>query len=249
MLSRFSLAGILCIGMTSLANLASAEEGKGWSGEVGLNGARTTGNNDTTDVGFAFKLNNRGSDWRHNLKGTADYGEAKGKTNKRRYRLGYKIGRDLAPRIYGFANADYYSEDFGAFKHGYYIGVGAGYSVLIDEPTEWRVEAGAGFRSQKARLTPNDPSGLSSRLEEFTSARLFSDLDHAFDESVKLTNDTELFYSDIDTFFINEVGVNSRMFGDFALRASFRIEAHTDVPEGREKVDTISRIGIVYKME
>jgi len=219
MLSRFSLAGILCIGMTSLANLASAEEGKGWSGEVGLNGARTTGNNDTTDVGFAFKLNNRGSDWRHNLKGTADYGD------------------------------DYYSEDFGAFKHGYYIGVGAGYSVLIDEPTEWRIEAGAGFRSQKARLTPNDPSGLSSRLEEFTSARLFSDLDHAFDESVKLTNDTELFYSDIDTFFINEVGVNSRMFGDFALRASFRIEAHTDVPEGREKVDTISRIGIVYKME
>ncbi len=249
MLSRLTFTCLFCIVMTSLTNFASAEEERGWGGEIGLNGAKTTGNNDTTDLGFAFKLNNRGSDWRHNLRGAADYGRASGNTNKRRYRLSYKIGRDLAPRVYGFANADYYSEDFGAFKHGYYLGGGAGYTVLVDGPTDWRLEAGAGFRSQKARLSPNDPSGMSSRLEEFASARLFSDFDHAFDESVKLTNDTELFYSDIDTFFINEIGINSRMFGELALRASFRIEAHTDVPEGREKVDTISRIGIVYKME
>lgn len=249
MFSRFTIAIALSVGVMSSANIAQAEDVKGWGGEVGLNGAVTTGNNDTTNIGLAFKLNNRGSDWRHNLRGTTDYASSAGTTNKRRYRLGYKIGRDLGPRTYGFANADYYSEDFGAFKHGYYVGGGAGYSVLVDGPTQWRLEAGAGFRSQKARLQPNDPSGLSSRLEEFASARLFSDFEHKFNEGVSLTNDTELFYSDIDTFFINEVGVNSKMFGDLALRASFRIETHTDVPDGREKVDTISRIGIVYKME
>ncbi len=249
MLARFTLAAVLSLCLSSFMGTAQAEDTKGWGGEVGLSGARTTGNNDTTNVGLTFKLNNRGSDWRHNLAGTADYGSNQGNTNKRRYRLGYKIGRDLAPRTYGFANADYYSEDFGAFKHGYYIGGGAGYSVLVDGPSQWRVEAGAGFRSQKARLKPNDPSGLSSRLEEFASARLFSDFEHKFHETVTLTNDTELFYSDVDTFFINEIGVNSHLFGALALRASFRIEAHTDVPEGREEVDTISRIGIVYKME
>ena len=249
MLSRLILSSAVSLALMSLPSMSQADDEKGWGGEVGLNGARTTGNNNTTDIGFAFKLKNRGSDWRHNLRGTVDYGRSQGNTNKRRYRLGYKIGRDLAPRVYSFANADYYSEDFGAFKHGYYIGGGAGYSVLVDGPTLWRVEAGAGFRSQKARLKPNDPSGLSSRLEEFASARLFSDFEHKFNEGVTLTNDTELFYSDVDTFLINEIGVNSRMFGDLALRASFRVEAHTDVPEGREEVDTISRIGIVYKME
>ncbi len=249
MFSRLSLIALIGLSSLLLATVAQAEEETGWAGEVGLNGARTTGNNDTANIGFSFKLKNRGSDWRHNLAGAADYGSNQGKTNKRRYRLSYKIGRDLAARVYGFANADYYSEDFGAFKHGYYIGGGAGYSVLVDGPTQWRLEAGAGFRSQKARLKPNDPSGLSSRLEEFASARLFSDFEHKFNEGVTLTNDTELFYSDIDTFFINEIGVNSRMFGDLALRASFRVEAHTDVPDGREEVDTISRIGIVYKMQ
>jgi len=249
MLARLIIAGIFGLTAISLHQIAQAEDTKGWGGEIGLNGARTTGNNDTTDIGLAFKLNNRGSDWRHNLRGTMDYGESQSTTNKRRYRLGYKIGRDIAPRTYGFANADYYSEDFGAFKHGYYIGGGAGYSVLVDGPTKWRLEAGAGFRSQKARLQPNDPSGLSSRLEEFASARLFSDFEHKFHETVTLTNDTELFYSDVDTYFINELGMNSHMFGSLALRASFRVEAHTNVPEGREEVDTISRIGIVYKME
>jgi len=249
MLARLIFAAVFGITAVSWPGMSQAQDTKGWGGEVGLNGARTTGNNDTTDIGLAFKLNNRGSDWRHNLKGTADYGRSQSSTNKRRYRLGYKIGRDLAPRTYGFANADYYSEDFGAFKHGYYIGGGAGYSVLVDGPSQWRVEAGAGYRSQKARLQPNDASGLSSRLEEFASARLFSDFEHKFHETVTITNDTELFYSDVDTFFINEIGANSNLFGSLALRASFRIEAHTDVPDGREEVDTISRIGIVYKME
>lgn len=249
MLARIISAIVFGFVAVSLTEVAHAQDIKGWGGEVGLNGARTTGNNDTTDIGIAFKLNNRGSDWRHNLKGTLDYGRSQSSTNKRRYRLGYKIGRDLTSRTYVFANADYYSEDFGAFKHGYYLGGGAGYSVLVDGPTQWRIEAGAGYRSQKARLKPNDPSGLSSRLEEFASARLFSDFEHKFHETVTITNDTELFYSDVDTFFINELGANSNLFGSLALRASFRIEAHTKVPDGREEVDTISRIGIVYKME
>jgi len=229
--------------------MAHAEEDAGWTGEFALNGSATTGNNETTDVGFATKISNRGSDWRHNFKASADYGRNSGNTNKRRYRLGYKIGRDLAPRVYGFANADYYSDDFGAYKHGRFLGAGVGYSVLVDGPTLWRLESGAGYRSQKARLAAGTPGGEASREEEFASARLFSDFEHLFHENFKVTNDTELFYSDIDTFFINEVAATSKMFDRLALRVSFRVETHTDVPEGREKTDTISRIGIVYTMK
>jgi len=87
MLARLIIAGIFGLTAISLHQIAQAEDTKGWGGEIGLNGARTTGNNDTTDIGLAFKLNNRGSDWRHNLRGTMDYGESQSTTNKRRYRL------------------------------------------------------------------------------------------------------------------------------------------------------------------
>jgi putative salt-induced outer membrane protein len=240
---------VLAVSLLALPLVTAAQDDPGWAGEVAANGSTTTGNNETTDVGIAFKLQNRGSDWRHNLRGSTDYGRNSGKTSKRRYRLGYKIGRDLAPRVYSFLNADYYSDDFGAYKHGWYTGGGVGYSVLVDEPTRWRLEAGAGYRSQKERLSPGTPGGEASRKEGFFSTRLYSDFEHAFSDQVKITNDTELFYSEVDTYFINEVAVTSRMFYDFALRASFRVETHTEVPVGREKTDTISRIGIVYTLK
>ena len=228
---------------------ALAQETSGWTGEAGLNGSRTSGNTDTTDIGLTFKLANRGSEWRHSLKATADYGRNSGATNKSRYRASYKIGKDLGPRIYGFVNGDYYSDDFGAYKHGYYGGGGVGYSALVDEPTLWRLESGFGYRSQKARLAPHDPSGLASRDEGTITARLYSDFEHKFNEVLSLTNDTELFYSNLDTYITNETGMTSKIWESLAFRASFRIETHSQVPEGREKTDTISRIGIVYKME
>lgn len=226
----------------------AAQEPAGWSGEIELNGSSTTGNNNTTDVGTKLKLKKRGSDWRHDFAFSADYGRASGRENKRRFRTSYKIGRDLAPRVYSFLNTDYYSDDFGAYKNGYYGGGGIGYSALVDGPTLWRLEAGAGYRSQKARLVQKTLADPITRKEEFASARLFSDFEHAFNDSLRVTNDTELFLSEVDTFVAVESAVSTRMFEALALRLSYRIESHTDVPAGREKTDTISRLGIVYKI-
>ena len=244
--------GSLVCGAALIFGLSSsptkANETEGWGGEASLNGSVTTGNNDTSNLGFGLKVNNRGSEWRHSAKASADYGRSNGNTNKRRYRLGYKIGRDLAPRTYGFANADYYSDDFGAYKQGHFFGAGIGYSALIDDPTHWRIEGGAGYRSQKARLDNNNPLGIPSQDESFLSARVFSDFEHKFNDQVTFSNDTEILYSEVDTFFINEAGLTSNIFESLAVRATFRVETHTDVPVGREKTDTISRVGIVYKM-
>jgi len=66
---------------------------------------------------------------------------------------------------------------------------------------------------------------------------------------VSFSNDSELFYSDLDTYVTNETAVTSKLIKSIAFRASFRVETHTDVPVGRKKTDTISRIGIVYTVE
>lgn len=243
---RFTALALLL--MSAPAHAQNPED-IGWSGDIEANGSVTTGNNETTNAGVRFVLRNRGYDWRHDLGVSADYGEADGSTNKRRWRASYKIGRDISERSFLFANTDHYSDDFGAFKNGTFVGAGYGYDVLIDGPLLWDVEIGAGYRSQKARLTQTVPTDPITRTESFASARLSSDLDYQLNENVLLTNDTELFYSDADTYIINEIALTSELFSQIALRASFRIESHTDVPEGREKTDTISRIGIVYTMD
>ena len=245
MLKTLLLSTLTFAGFTSLAHAQSIS---GFSGEASLNGSSTTGNTETTDVGFGLKLAKDTGLWRHSIKASSDFGRADGNTNKKRYALGYKIDRDINERLYAFANADYFSDDFGAFKQGYFLGTGLGYQMLVDAPTTWRLEAGAGYRSQKSRLTLNNPLGVPSIRENELAGRLYSDFDHSFNDGVSIYNDTELLYSASDTFITNEVGVTSQLWESLALRASFRVENHSNVPEGREKTDTISRIGVVFTM-
>lgn len=246
MLKTLSISALIWAG----ASVAShAQFTDGFTGEAALNGSLTTGNTETTDIGFGLKLAKETENWKHSIKASADYGKADGEENKNRYALGYQIDRNITEQLYGYGSADYFSDDFGAFKQGYFLGGGIGYQILPDAPLTWSVEAGGGYRSQKARLPLNNPTGEPSRTENEIAGQLGSDLDYVFNEQVSAYNDTELLYSASDTFITNEIGVTSQLFDSFALRASFRVEHHTDVPVGTEKTDTISRIGIVYTMK
>ena len=213
----------------------------GWSGEASLSGSKTTGNTDTTDIGLALKLAKEDGPWRHKFKALADRGEADGISNKKRYNLGYQIDRDFNDRLYGYANADYFSDDFGAFQEGYFVGGGLGYKVILPEPVSWNVEGGLGYRSQE------EQGALGEESSEL-AARAFSDFDYIFNENVSFYNDTEIIHSSSDTYIWNETGITATLAGNLAARASFRIDTHSDVPAGREKTDTITRFGIVYTM-
>ncbi len=213
----------------------------GWSGEASLSGSKTTGNTDTTDIGLALKLAKEDGPWRHKFKALADRGEADGISNKKRYNLGYQIDRDFSDRLYGYANADYFSDDFGAFQEGYFVGGGLGYKVILPEPVSWNVEGGLGYRSQE------EQGALGEESSEL-AARAFSDFDYIFNENVSFYNDTEIIHSSSDTYIWNETGITATLAGNLAARASFRIDTHSDVPAGREKTDTITRFGIVYTM-
>jgi putative salt-induced outer membrane protein len=245
----FRTASLSFIAFLLATGTAQAQFTEGLTGELSVNGAVTTGNTETTNVGFASKLATATKEWRHSAKLSAHYGRANGKTNKSRYALGYQLDRDLNDQLYFFGNADYFSRDFGAFKQGHFLGAGFGYQLWEQDPTTLKLEAGLGYRSQKARLNASDPSGLASRRDTELAGRFVSDFDHSFNEHVSFRNDTELLYSPSDTFIANEAGIKSTIWQNISLLASFRVENHSNVPEGREKTDTISRLGVVYTMK
>ena len=221
---------------------AQAQITEGWTGEASLTGSKTTGNTDTTDIGLGLKLNKEADVWRHKFKALADLGRADGLTNKKRYNLGYQIDRDFNDRLYGYANADYFSDDFGAFQEGYFVGGGLGYKAILPAPISWNVEGGVGYRSQEEQ-------GALGLTENEVALRGFSDFDYIFNDNVSLYNDTEIIYSSSDTYIWNETGITATLAGNLAARASFRVDTHSDVPLGREKTDTITRFGIVYTMK
>lgn len=224
-----------------LAAPAQAQFVEGWAGEASLTGSRTTGNTETTNLGVAVDVSKTGDTWRHNLKASADYGEADDAVNRRRYRLGYQIDRDIGDRFFVYGNASYFSEDFGAFQEGYFIGSGLGYDVPMSDTIKWKVEAGLGFRSQE------EQGALGAQTDE-VAASAASNFDWTLNDNVSLFNKTELIHSSSDTYLWNDIGLTATIRGNLAARASFRVDYHSDVPLGTENTDTITRFGLVYTM-
>lgn len=234
---------LLATAMTAfIATPAFAGMADGWEGEASLSGSKTSGNTDTTDVGLGLNLVKSADLWRHKFKASADYGKVSGTKNKQRFVLGYQIDRDLNDRLYAYANADYFQDDFGAFETGYFVGGGLGYKLVLPAPLKWDVEGGAGFRSQKTQAVP-------SVTEEEFALRGASNLDYTFNDNVSLYNNSEIIWSDSDTYIWNETGVTAQLMGNLAARASFRVDNHSNVPAGRKKTDTISRVGVVYTIK
>ena len=75
-----------------------------------------------------------------------------------------------------------------------------------------------------------------------------SKIAYDFNEYVSLYNNSEIIWSDSDTYLWNEFGVTANLVGNLAARASFRVDHHTDVLPGTEKTDTITRFGVVYTL-
>ena len=179
--------------------------------------------------------------WRNKFRASFDYGETFDVKNRQRFVLGYQLERDITDRLFAYGNADYFQDDFGAFEKGYFVGGGLGYKLILPEPLAWDITGGAGFRSQ-------DTQGPESITENEFALRGRSDIDYQFNDAVSLYNNTEILWSSSDTYIWNEIGITAQLVGNLAARASFRIDNHSSVPIGREKTDTISRIGIVYTM-
>jgi len=237
--------------LVATAGTAQAQITAGWSGEASLTGSKTTGNTDTTDLGLGLKLNKETDVWRHKFKALADFGRVDGVNNKQRFALGYQIDRDINERLYAYGNADYFNDDFGAFQDGFFVGGGLGYKAILPEPISWNLEGGLGYRSQTEQDFIDDVTGLLTDGDSSNelALRAFSDFDWVLNDNVSAYNDTEIIWSSSDTYIWNEIGITATLAGNLAARASFRIDTHSDVPDGTEKTDTVTRFGVVYTLK
>ncbi|MEE9348165.1 MAG: DUF481 domain-containing protein, partial [Robiginitomaculum sp.] len=164
---------------------------------------------------------------------------------KNRMYFGYQLDREINDKLYAYGNANYYSDEFGPFKNGSFLGAGLGYQAIKTEPMQWALEGGAGYRTQKTRPVGMVPG---ENVGEF-ALRGGSDFDYKLNENVSLFNNSEVIWSDADTYIWNDIGITANLAGNLAARASFRFDTHSDVPAGTEKTDTISRISLVYTMK
>lgn len=215
-----------------------------WTGEGAVNAGVTTGNTETTDFGVAVKLKHQTDVWTQAGEFVADYAETDSIETKNRLFAAGQVDRFLDERWSGYGRVSWERDEFSGFDNRYFIGLGAAWKAIDEDATKWTLEGGPGYKVDEVRATLIDPA----TTEESLGVRAGSRFSHAFNDSVTVSNDTEVVYSQTSTQVTNIVALTANLWGNLSARISFDVRHDTDPLPGFEATDTATKISLVYKI-
>jgi putative salt-induced outer membrane protein len=211
----------------------SPEFPQGWSGSFGLGLVATSGNTDTGDLTLAGRMQYGAGVWNHTIGFGGEFAEDNGVRNKEEAFVSYDVNRLLDQRLYIFGLGSLTYDNFGTNEWDAFIGGGPGYRVIARQDIAWRVQAGPGLRYVR------DQAGEDSTdLGAIASSRFY----RALTDTMTLTNDTDVLWSETDTRIRNDLGVNFRMTDQLSTRVSYRTDWNSDPLPGFRKTD--NRLGV-----
>lgn len=241
-----------------------ADRRQGLFGNMSLSYSGSTGNNDTQDFALAGRVSYNYAPFAQSIGLAIKFGENDdGVKDEDEVSAIYDAQYYFNDRFYGFALGRFevnslvdgtsdiddtvrdLSEDSDSRQDGF-LGFGPGYRIINTDTTAWRVQAGVGIRYTQTGLQffnqENNLDGSHSDTEigYIASSRVY----HRFNESVFLTNDTDLLTSDAagDTL-TNEFGVNFQLSDQLSTRASLQTEYKS---EREVETDNTLNLAVVY---
>ena len=217
------------------AKLASAGFFEGWKGSGQLGGSISTGNSETKSLTAGLALARDGLNWRHRADLLIDIVDNDGGTDQQRILGGYQIDYKFSERLYAWGRFEYERNREAGIKRRFAESAGLGWRAIDGAAVKWDLEAGPALRQTKF-ITYNDNTfagrGASRFLWNWSDTTVFS-------------NDTSVFF-DSATSLSNTTALTSKLFGAVSTRLSFNLAWEEEPPLGLEKLDTTTRITLVY---
>lgn len=212
---------------------------QGFDGSVAVRGIASSGNTDSLDIGIGSDLNYVWGPNGLELQLNYAYGEDDGKKTEESLYYGLEYTRDFNPVVFGFAKLQGSVDEFSDFETDTFLSFGAGYRIFNDDTRQWSVQGGPGYRfAELSDVTRGDISEGAIGIS--------SDYAHKLTDTVFLTNDTDVIWSDSDTAVFNDLALNVSMTNTVALRTSILTEYHSDVAKGVKNTDNTYGVSLVY---
>lgn len=212
---------------------------QGFSGSFALRGTANSGNSDTVDVGIGADLNYVQGPNGYELQLSYAYGEEDGTATDESLFYGFEYTRDFTPAVFGFAKVQGSVDEFSSFENDTFVSFGAGYRIFNEANRQWSVQAGPGYRYA-------DLSDASLSDIDEGAFGVSSDYAQKLTETVYLTNDTDVVWSDSDTVVFNDLALSVAMTNQLALRTSILTEYHSDPADGFDETDNTFGVSLVY---
>ncbi|MFW8594434.1 DUF481 domain-containing protein [Cribrihabitans neustonicus] len=210
---------------------------QGWSGGFSFGFSGTTGNTDTADLDLAGRLRYGNGPWNHTFGFAGEFSEDNNVRNKEEVFATYDVNRYFTEHFYLFGLGSVRYDDFDSNRLDAFLGVGPGYRVINRQNQTWRVQAGPGVRyiEDQQRVDNTEAAGIVGSRYYF-----------AFSDSVNVTMDTDVLFSDEDTVVTNDLGVNFKVTDRWATRVSYRTDWDSDPLPGLKSTDNKLGVSLVY---
>ncbi|SEK95519.1 DUF481 domain-containing protein [Ectothiorhodospira marina] len=221
--------------------ILSAEWGEdaGWSGDAEFGAMLSTGNTDAQNITARSRLRYEIPLWRHTLQLEAYSGSEDGATTQERYLGTFQTDRKLTERDYLFGVLRGEKDRFSGYDYQRALSAGYGRRVADTEHFRLDLEAGAGLRQARLEGGGN---------EDETILRGAGALDYRINDALRFTEDLLIQAGDNNTEVESISALRYRLNDKFTTRFALTVKHNTDVPEDREKTDTVTSISLVYDL-
>lgn len=208
-----------------------------WEGKGELGALRASGNSDDVGVTATLALERIGIDWRHKLRGRADYQRSDGETTREKFLAAYEPNFDIAERafIYGLAQGE--RDRVQGYLSRYSVSGGIGYRFFDREDLSLAIKAGPAWRKTDF---------IEEEDEQYLAGLAALDFDWQFAKNLSLTQTASAYVQNENSSFASLTGLEAGIVGGLSARLSYRVEHDTDPPEDAVKTDTLSRFTLIY---
>lgn len=213
---------------------------QGFTGSVALRGIAQTGNSESLNVGVGSDLNYVFGPNGVELQLNYAYSDDDDSEPDESLFYSLEYTRDFNPRTYGFVKlqGSYDGATDAEYETDTFLSFGAGYRVINDPTIQWSLQAGPGYRfAELTDVTRGDVSEGAFGVS--------SDYAHRLSETLFVTNDTDVIWSETDTVVFNDLALNVSMTETLALRTSVLTEYHSDTPNAKSTDNTFG-VSLVY---
>ena len=230
---------LLIIGLvTSGISFAEDEKNEAWSGSGQLGITYASGNADTDSINAGLNLKKESGQWIHEIGLTALRASTGDDTTAERYTLTAKGGYKFNENNYIFSAYRNDHDSFSGFDYSQSLAVGWGHKFFDSEDSKLTTELGAGYKIEAIDIDRSENSGAAftakmDYMRKITATTSFDDVLY-----VESTSD--------NTFIQNDAGFSFKVNDAFSVKLAHQWRHNTDVPEGREKTDTLFSANLVY---
>lgn len=214
----------------------------GQYGSIALRYSGTSNDGDTSnDLGVGLRYGT--FDGVNGIDFNASYvfGEENGTVTENTLLAGVDYRRNLSDTVFLYGQIDTAIDQLtttvGEYKNDTFAGVGVGYRIFNSKDTQWSVQAGPGYRVAEVVGSPD--------VNE-VAASISSNLFYSLTDTVYVTNDTDLIYSETSTTIGNDLAVNVSLTDTLALRTSLATQFNNASDNTFSDAENTLGVAVVY---